>query len=116
MAEWEAAEQTQRAVARVYVRDMLGVDRRPETAEVYERMMYRLHAHVAPDEPFDAPEIWLADVAATCASLRAYSVASQLKHLSVIIEMLRALGASSALTNEYLSVRASGNSGGCGPP
>lgn len=100
-------ESDDREEVRAYVRSLLQGERKTETAEAYERMLYRMHTYLAPDEPFDMPEAWLGDLAAVGHHLSTYSRSSQLKHLSVIIEMLRAAGGTQceALLAKYLAVR-----------
>lgn len=93
--------------AREYVRALLCQNRSKSTGEIYERMLYRLHVHTAPQEPYDAPDLWLADVRGVCKALSEYSLSSQLKHVSVIIELLRCTG-DAALERRYVQVRESG--------
>ena len=94
--------------AREYLRAVLmHEDRKPETAVAYERMMFRLHTHLQSQDPFDAPDMWLADGRAVCGALEGYGWSSRLKHLSVIIETLRAVGTRDAtgLARRYSDAR-----------
>ena len=91
--------------ARALVRDLLAFDRTPATVDDYEKILYHLHAHLAPGEPYDAPTTWLSDSDQTLDALRHYSRSTRGKHLSVVIELLRAAGEAD-LAAHYVDLRA----------